>query len=214
MFRKANVLLVIMILSFGYVTFDSTPVLAEEDDQMYYVGLQTPYIWIGGDFDEDFYELEERLGYGVSFGATKENYTCEVNYSQSEHNVLNYSPKSTAKFESLNVTVKVSPSSFNDRRFRPYGLVGWGITNLTIENGAVDLDTGEYYSIRCEGTGFHLGFGINCKLSKKIAIDGSVSYYRYNINKIKIGSIEEVEPPKGDWLMANTVTSLGILYYF
>ncbi|MGE5605105.1 MAG: outer membrane beta-barrel protein, partial [Bacteroidota bacterium] len=205
-----------IILSLGFITCDTATVLAEEDDQQYYLGLQIPYIWIGGDFDNDFYELEEESGYGVNFGATKDIYSCEFNYSQSEHNVLNYSPKSTAKFESLNVSVKVSSSSFNNRRFSPYGLIGWGITNLSIENGAMDLDTGKYYPIKCEGTGFHLGFGLNCKLNKKVAIDGLIAHYRYSIDKIKIPgtSYEPHEPPKYDVMLINTVASLGIQYYF
>lgn len=215
MFRRANILLLIIILSFGYVTFDSATVLAEDEDQEYYIGLKATNIWIDGDFDSepDSPGLDESLGKGLVFGATKDIYSCEINYCQSEHNVLNYSPKSTAKLETLNVSVKVSSSSFKNRRLRPYGLIGWGITNLSIENLAVDLDTGEYCPVKYEGTGFHLGFGINCKLNKKIAIDGSVTYYRYSMDKIKFSGLE-YEPPKDDVLMINTVANLGIQYCF
>ena len=173
----------------------STALAEDSDRQEYYIGLKTPYTWIDGDFDW----LDENLGGGFVFGATKDLYTCEISYCQSEHNILNIT---TADFESLNVSVKKYPLSFLKKRSRPYGLIGWGCNKITVENG-----------FKYEGDGFHLGFGINCKINKKIAFDGSVAYYRYSIDKIKDEDFK-YEPPKNDWEMINTVVSLGIQYCF
>lgn len=211
MFRRERILF-ILILTFGFVTSYNATVLAEDvDQQKYYVGLKTPYVWIDGDFDSepDSPGLEESLGISLFFGATKDFYSCEFSYSQSEHKVY-LIPKSNAKLETLDISIKVSPSSFKNRRLRPYGLIGWGINNLSIENLDVDLETVKY-----EGAGFHLGFGVNCKFNRKIAIDGSVAYYRYGIDKIKQGpNYELYEPPKDDVMLIDTVVSFGIQYYF
>lgn len=192
MFRRVNILLFSTVLSLGL----ATNVLAEDaGQQKYYIGLKAPYIWIDGDFDD----LDDNLGGGFVFGATEDLYTCEISYCQSEHDILNII---TAEFESLNLSVKICPKSFLNKHSRPYGLIGWGFNKITVENG-----------LKYQGDGFHLGFGINCQINKKIAIDGSVAYYRYSIDKIKAGELEH-EPPKNDEMLINTVVSLGIQYYF
>lgn len=195
MFRRVYILLFSMVFSLGLVTFDTANVLAEDaDQQKYYIGFKAPYVWIDGDFDV----LDENLGGGLVFGATKDLYTCEISYCQSEHDILN---NSTADLESLNLSVKISPKSFLNKHSRPYGLIGWGLNKIKVEN------------VKHEGNGFHLGFGINCKINKKLAIDGSIAYFRYSIDKIKDGELE-LEPPKDDCEMLNTLVSLGVQYYF
>jgi opacity protein-like surface antigen len=197
MYRRVKVLL-ILVFTLGLVFSYSTDILAEDaDQQKYYLGLKTSNIWIDGYFDG----LEENMGYGLVFGATKDIYTCEISYFQSEHDILNIS---TTDLESLNISVKICPPSLLNKRSQPYGLIGWGLNKITEEDGLVEL--------KYEGNGFHLGFGINCKINKKIAIDGSVAYYRYDINKIKVGDLEQ--SPRDDWEMINTVVSLGLQYYF
>ena len=195
MFRRGRILF-ILILTFGFVTSYNTTVLAEDvDQQKYYIGLKTPYVWIDGDFDV----LDENLGGELVFGATKDLYSCEISHCKSEHDMLNIS---TADLESLNLSVKICPKSFLNKHSRPYGLIGWGFNKITVENG-----------FKYQGDGFHLGFGINCKINKKIAIDGSVEYYRYSTDTIKDGELN-YEPPRGDWEMINTVVSLGVQYCF
>jgi len=195
MFRRVKILLFSMVLSLGIVTFNTTNVLAEDaGQQKYYIGLKAPYIWIDGDFDG----LDENLGGGLVFGATEDLYTCEISYCRSEHDILNIY---TADFESLNLSVKICPKRFLNKHSRPYGLIGWGFSKITFEN------------VKYQGDGFHLGFGINCRINKKIAIDGSVGYYRYSIDTIKDGELD-YEPPRDDWEMINTVISLGVQYCF
>lgn len=220
MLRVINMALLVIFLMFGFILFDTVSVLAEEDETKYYISLKAPFIMINGDFDGKLdslnqkyllYELEENIGRGLVFGASNNMYACEIGYAQSKHNVVDFSPKSTAELESLNISVKIFPSSSAHKRCRPYGLVGGGITKLLVENGAY---LGGYGDAEYQGSGFHLGFGLNCKLNKKIAIDGSFAYYRYSMDKIELFDVVEHEPPKDDVMMTNTVVSLGIQYYF
>lgn len=223
MLRAINIALLVIFLAFGIVLFDTISVLAEDNNTQYYISLKAPFIMINGDFDGKLdslklneryllYELEESIGSGVVFGASNNIYACEIAYAQSEHNVVDFSPKSTAELESLNISVKIFPSSSVNKRCRPYGMVGGGINKLMVENGAYYL--GAYGDAEYQGFGFHLGFGLNCKLNKKIAIDGSLAYYRYSMDKIELFDVVELEPPKDDVIMTNTVVSLGIHYYF
>lgn len=204
MLRIVNFVLLTLILSFELIISNSATVLAGELDQRYYLGFQASNIWIKGDFDG----LEENIGGGLLFGATNDIYTCEISYSQSKHDVLDFSPKSTAELESLNLGVKVFAPSLKNKKCRPYGLAGWGITKFSI-----DFSTLGYGDVKYDGNGFHLGFGMNCMINKKMAIDGSIAYYRYSINKIKY-LVYEDEPPKDDVKMIKTITSLGLQYYF
>ena len=198
MLRNIIISFLIIILSFGFVVYDTAMVLAEEGDQKYYFALKANHIW----FDGDVEELEKDVGGGLIFGATKDIYTCEFSYSYSEHNIINSSPTLTTELESLNLSIKVTPKSLLKKRCQPYGLIGYGITRLSVDDS---------FDLKYEGKGFHLGFGMNCKLSNKIGIDGSVAYYRYDISKVEI---MEVGVPLDDVTLINTVASLGIKFYF
>lgn len=222
MLRTTNNIFLILIFLFGLIltTSDAVPVWAAGMDQMYYLNLQAPYTQIGGDFDGkldspkiyQLYELKESLGYGLAFGATREMYACEIGYSQSEHRILNLIPESEATLETLNISVKINPSSFIDKRCRPYALVGWGLSRFKVENGVIIGSIP--FTAKYEGTGFHLGFGMNWRLGSRIAIDGSVAYYRYNMDKIKLFGYRGELPEGDEVLMANTIASLGVQYYF
>lgn len=200
MLRNLLISFLIMILSFGFLVYDTAMVLAKDEDQVYYLALKANHSWFDGDFDD---ALEEDLGSGLIFGATKDIYTCEFSYSYSEHNIINSSPTLTTELESLNLSIKVTPKSLLKKRCQPYGLIGYGITRLSVDDS---------FDLKYEGKGFHLGFGMNCKLSNKIGIDGSVAYYRYDLDKVEISEIEI--SLLDDFTLINTVASLGIKYYF
>jgi opacity protein-like surface antigen len=200
MVRNLKITLLIIILSFGFVVYDTTMVLAEDDAQMYFFALKANHFWFDGDLEDD---LEEDLGGGLVFGATKDIYTCEFSYYHSEHNIIDSSPTVTAELESLNLSIKVTPKSLLEKRCQPYGLIGYGITRLSVE---------DLIALKYKGKGFHLGFGMNCKLGNKIAIDGSVAYYRYDMDRVEISGVEI--SLLDDVTLINTVASLGIKYYF
>jgi opacity protein-like surface antigen len=202
MLRNLIISSLIFLLSFGFLVYDTAKVLAKDEEQQYYFALKANYIWFDGDF-EKFEELEKDIGGRLIFGATKDIYTCEFSYSYSEHNIINSSPNLTAELESLNLSIKVTPMSLIEKRCQPYGLIGYGITRLSVQD-LIDL--------KYEGKGFHLGFGINCKLGNKIAVDGSVAYYRYNMDKVELLGVELSLPE--DTILINTIASLGIKYYF
>jgi opacity protein-like surface antigen len=217
----------------------ATVVLAD-DDTRYYIRLGGVNQSVDGDFNGEnagnyeendhiwvvFPKIESATGYELAFGGQNGRLVGELSYAISEHdseivnaalnNVFNMG-KTTA--QKVSFDIKYLFCNPDSSVIIPYGQFGVSYNSFTTKNGAIDLDRSTtpatvkgHGDSTYKGYGYDLGVGLLCRLSAKIALEGSYVYSHISIDRIE--TLGYTGKPKDGMESDTREIRVGLNYYF
>ncbi len=182
-----------------------------------YIGYGLAQVQIGGDMDGSTFvagggsaevlpEQTTKIGNKFIIGSQSDGSAIEFSITQSEHDGAWQGIPLISEFFSLNFDGKLF---FRKGMLRPFGLLGFGFTSVTVKDGSTDGFRTE--DAKFKGTDIRFGAGIEFAVQKNIAIDLQVvrRWGSYNsVAGIESGSIDD--DINGDGMS----TSLEVKYIF
>lgn len=205
-----TVILAVICFSMTFAT-----VVLAGDDTRYYIRLGGVNQSVGGDFkgeEAGKYEengkiwavipkIDSATGYELAFGGQNGKLIGELSYAVGEHDSKMVKPGLAAIFDIGKTTaqrirfdVKYLFVDPENSRIIPYGQLGVGYHSFTTKNGAADLDLDNNNQVTAinghgdgtfRGYGYDLGVGLLCRLSDKLALEGSYVYSRISLDRVE-----------------------------
>jgi opacity protein-like surface antigen len=174
-------------------------------------------------------KIDPANGYELAFGGQNGRLIGELSYSASEHDSEILNPYWASIFtvgktisQKVSFDIKYLFLDPETAKIIPYGRFGVSYNAFTTENGAADLDINsddnEVTAINGHGDstfrgyGYDLGLGLLCRLSDKLALEGSYVYSRIILNRLEARGYTGL--PEDDMESNTREIRLGLNYYF
>lgn len=151
-------------------------------------------------------KLKKATGYGFAFGSQNGHVGGELSYFKTSHD--SESGFGSISDERLNYDVKLMVLDPMEINVTPYAMVGLSYDRIQAENGAKSSSTtgnAEYL-----GLGYKVGAGLLIRFNDNLALDGSYTVGRAELDKVKAMGAEG--DPK--FKLESKVLSLSLNYYF